>query len=264
MTTASKKVAFIGCSHFAGLEQETQGKNNWTFQLSQKFPQHEYRNYSKGGQGIQGYELALLDAKMWGADIIFLNRTYLGRWQIQFDIQGHDFEFELTNRIGDNWTEWLGGYSFMWGSANSGPEPHWGPKDSMEDIEFHDIVNYFKKNKNFWRVQYNNNHWRTDWELKWYANVEKLYNFEHIFLIDWTRYSHQVTDENGIDQPTLSSTTWDVDVETYFTQGTGHTNIGELGITISKIDQHLNPHGNKRLLEEYILANHKVKSALTT
>jgi len=264
MTTASKKIAFIGCSHFAGLEQQSQGKNNWTFQLSQKFPQHEYRNYSKGGQGIQGYELALLDAKMWGADIIFLNRTYMGRWQIQFDLSGHDFKFVKTNSIGNNWTEWIGDYSFMWGSTNSGPTCHNGPKDIVEKTEYNDVVNYFKQNANFWKVQYNNNSWRTDWELKWYSNVEKLYNFEHIFLIDWCCYSHQVTDENGIDQPTRSSTTWDVDVETHFTKGDPLNSYGKIGITISKLDQHLNPHGNKRLLEEYILTNHKVKSALTT
>jgi hypothetical protein len=264
MTTASKKVAFIGCSHFAGLEQETQGKNNWTFQLSQKFPQHEYRNYSRGGQGIQGYQLALLDAKMWGANIIFLNRTYLGRWQIEFDVAGHDFKFDKTNTIGNNWSEWIGSYPYMWGSTNSGPTMHYGSKDKMQDIELNDITEYFARNKDFWRVQHNNTQLRTDWELKWYANVDKLYNFDHIFLLDWTRTSHQVTDENGIDRPTLSSTTWDVDVETHFTKGDKLNSYGDMGITISKIDQHLNRHGNQRLLEEYILTNHKVKSALTT
>ena len=264
MTTASKKIAFIGCSHFAGLEQETQGKNNWTFQLSQKFPQHEYRNYSKGGQGIQGFQLALLDAKMWGADIIFLNRTYLGRWQLEFDVAGHDFKFEKTNSIGTNWTEWIGDYSFMWGSTNSGPTRHYGPNDIPNSVEINDVEKYFKQNENFWRAQYCNNKFRADWELKWYSNVEKLYNFEHIFLIDWTRYSHQVTNENGTDLPTRSSTTWDVDVETHFTKGLEENSYGRMGITISETDQHLNQHGNTRLLEEYILTNHKVKSALTT
>lgn len=264
MTTASKKIAFIGCSHFAGLEQETQGKNNWTFQLSQKFPQHEYRNYSRGGQGIQGYQLALLDAKMWGADIIFLNRTYLGRWQLEFDVAGHDFKYKKNFSIGNNWTEWMGDFSYMWGSTNSGPNRAYGPNDRTNDIKFTNVATYFEKNKDFWRVEYPNNQFRTDWELKWYANVEKLYNFEHVFLLDWTRYSHQVTDENGIDQPTRSSTTWDVDVETHFTGGSWKPSYNQLGITISEIDQHLNPHGNKRLLEEYILTNPKVKKALTT
>lgn len=263
MTTASKKIAFIGCSHFAGLEQETQGKNNWTFQLSQKFPQHEYRNYSKGGQGIQGFQLALLDAKMWGADIIFLNRTYLGRWQIEFDLVGQDFKFIKSHSIGNNWTEWMCDFSFMWGSTNSGPNRAYGHSNT-EDIEFNDVATYFEQNKNFWRVQYCNNQLRTDWELKWYSNVEKLYNFDHIFLLDWTRFSHQVTDENGTDLPTRSSTTWDVDVETHFTKSNKQDSLVSLGITISETDQHLNPHGNKRLLEEYILTNPKVKKALDT
>lgn len=262
MTTASKKIAFIGCSHFAGLEQPTQGKDNWTYQLSLLFPQHEYRNYSKGGQGIQGYQLALLDAKIWGADIIFMNRTYMGRWQLELDISNHKFEYHVSHKIGDNWTEYLANFTHIWGSVNSGPNYHLGPNDGGYNQESNDIQKYFNDNQGFWRVQHNNNPWRLDWELKWYGNVEKLYNFENFFLIDWTRASHQVPNEEGCEIPTMSSTTWDIDVETHFTKG--KSSYKTLGITVSEEDQHLNPHGNLRLLNEYILTNPKVKKSLDT
>jgi len=265
MTTASKKIAFIGCSHFAGLEQETQGKNNWTFQLSQKFPQHEYRNYSRGGQGIQGYQLALLDAKIWGADIVFMNRTYMGRWQIELDVEGHEFKYYKTNSIGNNWTEWLPTFTFVWGSVSSGPSYHPGPADNRHNKIHAKIENYFKSNEEFWRVQHNNNQFRLTWELQWYANVHNLYNFENLFLVDWSKHTHELVDkETGKSTPTRSSTTWDIDVEGFFTNDNPSLKIEHRGLTVSSTDHHLNLHGNTRLLNEYILANPKVKKALDT
>lgn len=266
MSTASLKIAFIGCSHFSAHDVPGQEKNNWTYQLYKKYPQHQYRNYSKGGQGIDQYQWHLLDAKIWGADIVFVNRTYMGRWAISLQSNHSPSEFEYRALYTeDNWEEVAPDWDIIWGSVNSGPFMCWGTKTHQASVEAQDIEKYFQSNLTFWRVQYNNHRTRLNYELKWYGNLQKLYNFDNLFLMDWNACSHEKLPER-----TLSSTTWDIPVEQYFVEkyikenpDTEVTRVEQIpNWCVSEEDTHFSPRSNLLLLNEYILANPKVKKAL--
>ena len=72
------KIAIIGCS-FSAYQIKTHLENNWAHQLYQKFPQHTYYVYAKGGRSIDYFQWCLLDAKMNNVDFVFMNRTFSWR-----------------------------------------------------------------------------------------------------------------------------------------------------------------------------------------
>ena len=275
MSTPSLKIAFIGCSHFAAHDVPGQEKNNWTYQFYKKYPQHQYRNYSKGGQGIDHFQWHLLDAKIWGADIVFVNRTYMGRWALQFEAnEPAEFDYQVQYSE-DNWEEVSPIWDIAWGSVNSGPYMCWGRNTLQSTVETTDIQRYFESNINFWKVQHTNHATQLSYELKWYGNLHKLYNFDHLFLMDWNAHTHsspnpEFKGEHSDIEP-LSSTTWDIAVEQFFMKKHNDAHPGVTLITdpkqipnwcVSKHDTHFGPNANLLLLNEYILANPKVKKAL--
>ena len=78
-----KKIAIIGCSHFASFTRGAgEAKDSWPWMMANEFPQHQYRNYSEGGRGMEYFQWCLIDAFHWGADIVFMNKTYTGRYNI--------------------------------------------------------------------------------------------------------------------------------------------------------------------------------------
>jgi hypothetical protein len=288
-----KKIAFIGCSHLSTHDQPSQQKNNWTYQLYQKYPHYQYRSYSKGGQGIEHFQWHLLDAKKWGADIVFMNRTYLGRWAMLTQADGKPYgEFDyISNDIfaEDNWSEMLPMYECYWGTINdhirytrAADIP--GEQFRYDDTDARTTCDKLNTAQPYWKL-YSGSETRLKWELEWYSNVEKLYNFDNLFLLDWNAASHQVpkeyankhnyrigphpyTDDKNIKHYSVyTSTTWDMPVEDWFYKKYNldiHKGqaLWKVGIQTSETDNHLSPKGNTQLLNEYILANKKVLDSL--
>lgn len=299
----SKKIAVIGCSHLSVHDQPSQQKNNWSYQLYKKYPQHQYRNYSKGGQGIEQFQWHLLDAKKWGADIVFLNRTYPGRWamltQNTYEPGYGEFSYIADDHTAEsNWSEMLPKYEAFWGTVNGGikynraaPDP--GQWDKYDDTEAKSNLSAIEKVNPYWRL-ISGSHVRLIWEIEWYSNVEKLYNFPHVFLMDWSADSHEPDRaksfgkdyrcyDHGSQQiynnmdpeitlnsknvAVLTSTTWELPVEEFFLHKYNlnrmkNQELWQIGIQTSEQDNHFSPRGNLELLNEYILGNEKVRDAL--
>ena len=270
-----KKIAFVGCSHLSTHDQPTQGKNNWTYQLYKKFPKHQYRSYSRGGQGIEHFQWHLLDAKKWGADIVFMNRTYPGRWakltqSIDWNV---GFEYTSNDKVEeDNWKEILPIYEHYWGTVNDDIRCYSPAREITkiaEEYQYSDENAYrtaaiLNKAQPYWKL-YSGSDIRLKWEIEWYSNVENLYNFDNLFLIDWDRTTHGYEGDSGWTYPT-TSTTWDTAVEYFFEKKYGidksDKKLWSVGIQTSEEDNHFSPRGNRELLNEYILTNKKVLDAI--
>lgn len=268
-TGNSKKIAFVGCSHFSANAVKCQSTNNWTYQLYQKYPQHQYRNYSNGGQGIEYFQLALIDAKKWGADVVFVNRTYCGRWLHMIELSPTDpigFKFNVFNSE-EHWEEMHIHSQTLWGNINQLTSNV--AEKSMPSI----LRNLY--NSNQLGILYKHHmaatETRRQYEWDWYSNVTTLYNFENIFLIDWAQNSHtKISDDDSDGEPLISSNVNDLAVVEWLCQQynatgdiTGNNPLWKFGITISADDNHLTHYGNKVLLEQYILTNENVTKALT-
>jgi hypothetical protein len=269
-TGNSKKIAVIGCSHFAAREVPCQGTNNWSYQLYKKYPQHQYRNYSCGGKGVEYFKLALLEAKKWGADIVFLNRTYLGRWNILAELSPTDakeYAFDIFNEE-SNWQEMRLRSQLLWGNVHQ-------LSANVSDESMYPWIRklYAKLLLTFTTQHIAATETRRQYEWEWYSNVTQLYNFEHIFLIDWASSTHTkfLDPAANSDGPHLvSSNVNEIAVVDWFCkrynstgEAFGDSPLWKHGITISQEDNHLTFAGNKDLLENYILANKNVINALT-
>ena len=114
------KIAIIGCSYSA-YSHTYQEKNSWSYQLYQKFPQHTYYNYAKGGRSIDYSLWCLLDAKINDVDFVFMNRTYAWRVGALADVTFDDSlnKFFFTEHKWDKnfYTKELGGNDY-WRSHN--------------------------------------------------------------------------------------------------------------------------------------------------
>lgn len=279
--TTSKKIAIIGCSHFAGHDQPTQCKSNWSYQLYKTYPHHEYRNYSKGGQGIEQFQWALLDAKKWGADIVFMNRTYQGRWAFLAQVAHEEPVWEYAIRYQDpNWQEVRPCYEFFWGTVNDSPKYEDGsplPGRVYNSQNPQQSVINLNKLEHFWKINLSGSELRRLYEIEWYRNAHNLYNFDNLFLIDWDHRTHQSNEisKDGSQRIVIhpTSNTWDFSVMEYFRekynyQSNKHDDVhfdnylASVGIHVSVSDNHLTSKGNSELLNGYILANKKVIDAL--
>lgn len=291
-----KKIAFIGCSHLATHDQPTQQKNNWTYQLYQKYPHHQYRSYALGGQGIEQFQWHLLDAKKWGADIVFMNRTYLGRWAMLTQAEGNlcgEFEYVSNEKFEeDNWSEMLAMYECYWGTIKDDIRYKRAAPPAPQQIYYDDsdariLCDKLNTHQPYWRL-HSGSQTRLKWELEWYSNIERLYNFDNLFLLDWAAGSHQVPKEYADkhnyklgpdpyeeieDGKTIehysiyTSTTWDMPVEDWFYKKYKLNihkgdKLWKIGIQTSITDNHFSPRGNTELLNEYILTNKKVLDVL--
>lgn len=260
----SKKIAIIGCSHFAATEQPSQQLDNWSHLMYKEFPQHSYRNYGSGGKGIEYFQYCLLDAKRWGADIVFLNRTYPGRWLWLAETSIHSdptFEFVLLNQL-ENWEEVSLNSEYIWGTVHSTSHVHNHPKVIPGlDQKLSQVSTFFRNQVSVSRT-------RLNWEIEWYKHVSDLYNFD-LYLIDWDD-THNTRDELGDDHNVVTSNVNDIPVVHWFNKkyrATGDSGgprpLWNFGITHSADDNHLTPKGNHELLHEYILANKNVLNSLT-
>ena len=265
-TGKSKKIAFIGCSHLSAHEVKCQGKNNWTYQLYKKYPHHQYRNYSGGGKGIEHFQLALIDAKKWGADVVFLNRTYCGRWLMMAELSPIDpigFSFKVTNNE-EHWEELQLDSQALWGNVRQ------LTANVAEDKMHPWLRKLYKTIDILFKQHMAATETRRQYEWEWYSTVTQLYNFEHTFLIDWTASSHTKTPAESNEDHLVSSNVNDLAVVEWFCkrynstgESIGSNPLWKCGVTLSADDNHLTFTGNYDLLENYILANETVKKALT-
>lgn len=260
-----KKIAFVGCSHFSAHDVPCQGKNNWTYQLYKKYPHHSYKNYSSGGRGIEYFQHALMDAKIWGADVVFINRTYCGRWVqlAEFTPNNSVYNFNVSYSE-ENWKEMSLSSDYIWGGIHN---TH--VKADKANL-FPWTKTYLKVLDKFYKDHHSITETRRLYERKWYSTVTKVYNFENIFLIDWAEATHTSGSLVENADHLITSNVNDVPVVEWFIErygASGETKgdkpLYTCGVTISAEDNHLTFNGNKELLEYYILANKNVTNALT-
>lgn len=250
-----KKVAFIGCSHFAAFETGAgQGTDSWTWQLAQKFPVNKYRNYSVGGRGLEYFQWCLMNAKSWGADVVFLNRTYTGRWSIMGEYDEHansDFvnDWNIVDH-GANWQEAYLNVSHSWGSGGK------------TDVAGHVAPHLEKKLNSALDIiteTWASTELRRSYENEWYRlSINNFYNFENVFLVDWAGAGR---DSDIISNINTEKSVVDLLKEKFDCEH--ELDLFKYGITRAANDNHLTAKGHKIVLDEYILANPMVGKSLT-
>lgn len=256
----SKKIAFIGCSHFSAFNWDGHdGATSWTRQLAEKYPQHEYRNYSEGGRGLEYFEWCLFHVKDWEPDIVFLNRTYRGRWGIlgAFDEHAGDkLEWEVTSYY-DNWNEYALNAPYIWGTAHG--------VNVLGHCETPLVERELKQAGDILVNHCYSSDIRDAWETKWYSMATKIYNFPNLFLLHWSP-EYSFVDENGLPKYTLTCNIGDCTVVDFLIAHAGVEHEHELynaGYTLGPEDNHLTKLGHQILLEEFILSQDDVIKALT-
>lgn len=263
-----KKVAFIGCSHFSCFQcKELLGTDSWTWQLAQKFPQNQYRNYSEGGRGLEYFEWCLHDAKKWGADVVFLNRTYAGRWAFLLDPKNED-QFDSKDTFKDLFQFNVSKHTDNWEEANY-PQPYlWGTGSS---VNLSSAIHNDKQRKellhlaNVLYINYYSSYARMIWEDTWYSNILDNNSFSNLFLLHWCPEQNKY-DSGSIPRSSITTNIGYTTVMDFLKAYSGVDKdemLVDKGIIRSKDDNHLTLLGNKVLLEEYILSQSEVIKSLT-
>ena len=244
------------------------GKDSWTWQMSQKYPQHQYRNYSEGGRGLEYFEWCMQDAKRWGADTVFLNRSYSGRWAFLLDAKNdHDFDsksyfkdlFDFhTEPYGENWEEANLTVPYLWGNISGRVEVSSGCHTSKE------VTGLIKMGQDLYKNYYST-YARRAYEDIWYTNILSNQLFDNLFVLHWSP-EHNIWSKGPVPKTTVTTNIGFETVIDFLKVYAGVNDEHELvehGIEKSKDDNHLTFKGNKILLEEYILSQEDVIKALT-
>ena len=220
------KIAIIGCS-FSAYQIETHLENNWAHQLYQKFPQHTYYVYAKGGRSIDYFQWCLLDAKMNNVDFVFMNRTF--SWRVgaladaTFDDSLNKFFFTEDELDKNFYYKELGGNEYW--RSNRGTKITKVSPDSGERIGKHDFLDEQAVSLH-----------REDYIDKLYSNIDKLYNFKYFKLLEFKPNNSDPHNQNG--------NVWEKIKEKF---GNKHH------FNIDSSDTHWNKDGNKWVLENFIL-----------
>lgn len=217
------QIAIIGCSYSA-YSHTHQEKNSWSYQLYQKFPQHTYYNYARGGRSIDYSLWCLLDAKMNNIDFVIMNRTYSWRAGMLADVTYDDsmnkFFFIEHQHDKNFYTKELGSNDYW--RSNNGTKITKASPSGYKDIAKHDFLDQQAVSKH-----------REDYVDKLYNNIDKLYNFKYFKLLEFMR-----------NRPNLKDNVW-ARIEQQF----GRQDY----FSIAKDDDHWTYEGNKWILENYIL-----------
>lgn len=240
-----KKVAFIGCSYSA-YEQTGQQKNSWTWLLAQRFPQHNYRNYALGGRGPDYFRWALLDAKIWGADVVFVNSTHSGR--ISFLVfEGQSLNENNTwkqEHISDNYSTMIFLTPYVWIATGSANQMSITDNSSAFKNFIQHAVEYMSTSQMLEQQQ-----------IEWYSQVPHLYNFDNIFLLNFDKKCRDFSS-------THRKSVWETLMRVSGANSTRPQDLYPAGICLSPTDDHWTPEGNKIVLEQYVLTP-EVISALS-
>jgi len=238
-----KKVAFIGCS-YSDYRQLGQQENSWTWNLAQRFPQNIYRNYARGGRGPDFFRWALVDAKKWGADVVFVNTTHSGR--ISFIVsQTHATECESWQQ--ENVTD---NYILMEFVA-----PHIWVSGGRGNVMCTNDV-YTKKFAEQAVLFMSTSGHREQQDQDWYRQVTYLYNFPNIFLLNFDK--RLVDYGNG----NHGKPAWQLLMQAAGCTTLDNVALYKSGLCLSPTDDHWTRLGNKIILENYILTP-EVISALS-
>ena len=243
------KIALIGDS-FSAYSQPGQHKNQWSYLLSQHFPQHQYINYSLGGRGYDHYRVAMLDAKMKDVDVILTNETFNQR--ILSNISDGEL-FTLENEVSSNYKTFVLTNTY-WYSIHSDELMYFGndheriPK-SIEKALLETLRNTSASNRYH---LYNE---------KWWDNVDKLYNFKHIIKLNLLRNPNETIKDdltNAYSRLLLAHGVEQIIQETHF-KGESFTETQQRqlyfdnDLIISMEDDHWSPKANKWVFNNYIL-----------
>ena len=104
MEPVSKNIAILGCSYtdiFQFKRPNTESEN-WTYKLSQKYPQHKFRNYALQSTGAEYARIVFDECYDW-ADYILLQTTHIQRRSFYvFDGSGDQTLEWKENPLTDN------------------------------------------------------------------------------------------------------------------------------------------------------------------
>lgn len=238
-----KKVAFIGCS-YSDYRQAGQQENSWTWNLAQRFPQNTYRNYARGGRGPDFFHWALVDAKKWRADVVFVNATHPGR--ISFIVsQTHENERETWQQ--ENVTD---NYSLM-----EFVSPHIWIAGGKANVMFAND-DYTKKFAEQAALIMPTSSHRERQDQDWYRQVTYLYNFPNIFLLNFDK--RLIDYGNG----SHGKSAWHLLMQVAERTNLDNVALYKSGLVLAPTDDHWTQLGNKIILENYILTP-EVISALS-
>ena len=226
------KIAIVGCS-FSAYRQKHVEKNHWSFQLSQRFPQHQYYNYALGGRGIDHAQWSLLDAFERGVDTVFFSTTYLHR--VQYLIGDDNLCFD-TEQVSDNYTLMDLNSKHIWSSNPPVVKMH--PPHPSSDTLLNQSVPLV--------VEQATSEHRYDYIKKFYQNVEKMYNFENFFLLKFHKGSEA-------ERYLGNDNVWNKMADDLKQADYGGSYFWKKGYVIGQDDDHWTLKGNKWVLENYIL-----------
>ena len=237
------RIAIIGCS-YSDYESRTNyntderiEKGSWGYQLSEMYPQHEFRNYAKSGSGTDFHRLCFDECYQW-AELIILQKTHAQRRNVFFNLKDDPhLEWNVSQRGGRNFSivhtnmgvcTW-GGEVFLddWGSKSA--LPHW-----------HKIFNICKEMHPY--VVTNN--LMMDASNKWYENMALD---PKVVIISYN--------------PRDQKNAWQCFPQPFNSRKANIKHWYELGYTILPDDDHQTAKGHKLILRKYILP--KVKDYLT-
>jgi hypothetical protein len=221
------KIGFLGCSYSAYNQKNVQ-ENSWTYQLAEKFPQHQYYSYALGGRGVDYLQWCLLDAKEQDLDVIFVNTTYPSRVSYLVDSEwaSNDFTFEDT-KITENFKLREFSSSHIWSSHGTiGNQEIYKPLGK----HFQGAINFQCTSEN-----------RNTYIKKFYKNIKNLYNFKHIILLNF------VSPDGHDDTTSVISQMWD-----HF-KVDNQTQAYRAGLVLALDDDHWTFKGNQWVLNNFIL-----------
>ena len=242
-----KKIAFIGCSYSSYDDGVENLGDSWTYQLYQKFPQHSYRNYARGGRGPDYFSWAILDAKLWGADIIFVSSSHAARGAILIDgISPYTTKLEWeANLISENYYDMNLQTPHIWCSAAS---------KSIQKTESNKDIEQLAKLLTDYSLASDQ---KLSYETTWYQQLPRLYNFEHIFVLNFTKWVSYGQISN-----IQTMSVWEMLGE-FSNCGPYHNDcLAAAGICISEDNDHWTYYGHNLVLNHYVLTK-EVLDALT-
>jgi hypothetical protein len=246
------KVAFVGDS-FSAYEQAGQQKNSWTYLLAKHFPQHTYFNYSLGGRGFDYYHMALLDAKIREADVIFTNKTFLHRTVQLVSDEEHTWQ---EQKIDDNYYH-MELFHICWYSQHSGNNWVQVKQSDMPPESVKKAIATSLQNKSTSTHYMNYNE-------RWWNNMQNLYNFKHIVKLEllyhpWDHYPMpkfpktayaQLREQFGIEKALYGI---QKELEEEIIDKVRDDVLFNKGLIISPTDDHWSPLANKWVFDNYIM-----------
>ena len=273
-----KKIAIIGDSHFSvepGFRENHLYPSNWSYQMSERFPQHEYYNFARGGQSIEYFQRALIEAKRLGCDNVFLVKTHIGRmfvdWEPMEERPDPRYEWidaldiETAGGMETNYNVMYPYFQGFW-MVPGNPE-YWGSTSNINEENKVNANSFAKAYQTYIAPSES----RKQWELYWYNSAPDVYNFENVFLVNW-KFSKKSNHSDKEIYTNLQTTVQDALFEHLKPEHrSSNTHIEnwkkcmyDSGLCLSEDDDHLTIKGHRIVLEDVILSDPTVLKMLNS